>query len=263
MDDATVSAARSRVVAWRDMLRGTPSLAEAERLRDTVLSPTTASVEEVWRALWDKPLYAYTKVDVAERGIAALEPWMPGAWKHIGRDPAVLCVSYKGRRGKKEVYVAEGRLLTKARTNPLIGLHRLYRIQSGAAVLRDWARRYGETPARHLAGEPLRILVPQLKSELGRGWGHITVLHLLTDLGLAVKPDLHLARAVRELGLCDPKVGRVPSLSQAIQINEAVAALAGAFGGDTQALRYTDKVLMEASRQRLFADDVRHERKVA
>ncbi|SFS85093.1 hypothetical protein [Brevundimonas viscosa] len=262
MDDASVSIARARIVAWRDTLRGTPGLAEAERLRDSVVDPATASVEEVWRALWDKPLYAYTRVEVAERGIAALEPWMPGAWEHIGRDPAVLLISYERRSGK-DVYSGEGHLLAKARTNPLIGLHRLYRIQSGAAVLRDWARRYGETPARHLAGEPLRILVPQLKSELGRGWGHITVLHLLTDLGIAVKPDLHLARAVRELGLCDPKVGRVPSLSQAIRINEAVAALAGAFGEGPQALRYTDKVLMEASRQRLFADDVRHEREVA
>lgn len=262
MDDATVSVARSRVVAWRDMLRSTPALAEAERLRDTVLNPATASVEEVWRALWDKPLYAYTRVEVAERGIAALEPWMPGAWEHIGRDPAVLLISHERRSGK-DIYNGEGRLLAHARANPLIGLHRLYRIQSGAAVLRDWVRRHGDTPARHLSGMALRILVPQLKSELGRGWGHITVLHLLTDLGLAVKPDLHLARAVRELGLCDPKVGRVPSLSQAIRINEAVAALAGAFGESPQALRYTDKVLMEASRQRLFADDLSHERKVA
>jgi len=35
----------------------------------------------------------------------------------------------------------------------------------------------------------------------GRGWGAITVNHLLTDLGLAVKPDVHLKRSTVRLGL--------------------------------------------------------------
>ena len=40
-----------------------------------------------------------------------------------------------------------------------------------------------------------------VQREMGPGWGHITVLHFLTDLGLACKPDLHLVRTVRHLGI--------------------------------------------------------------
>lgn len=251
-DAHAMAAARTRLQDWEIALRGSAGHREAERLRDAVVDPAEADAEKVWRVLWDKPLYAATRVKAAENNIAMLEPHMAGAWARIGLDATVMQLSFEGRQDRKDVYRGEGDLFDKARVRPIVAMHRLFRIQSAAQLLRDWVSVDRERPARHLRSVPLSRLVPKLQGELGRGWGHITVLHLLTDLGLAVKPDLHLAASVRELGLCDEKVGRVPTLEQAIQINEAVSALSDVFGAGPRALRYTDKILMEASRQRLF-----------
>lgn len=98
----------------------------------------------------------------------------------------------------------------------------------------------------------------------GRGWGATTVQHMLTDLGLGVKPDLHLRRSAVRMGLLAPEVpsdlpdaeitARAPALDPLVV--EALVAMAPhvrptAHPGSTSALREIDKVLMEWSRQGL------------
>lgn len=86
--------------------------------------------------------------------------------------------------------------------------------------------------------------------ELGAGWGHITVLHFLTDLGLACKPDLHLVRTVRHLGMSlDLRNAKVPNLTDSIIINTRVRELLRLIDGEVRParLRYLDKVLMDIS----------------
>lgn len=65
------------------------------------------------------------------------------------------------------------------------------------------------------------VSVPTIQRELGTGWGHITVLHFATDLGLACKPDL--VRTMGHVGMTiDLRDQRVPSLADAISINRRV-----------------------------------------
>ncbi len=95
----------------------------------------------------------------------------------------------------------------------------------------------------------------------GMGWGATTVNHMLADLGLSVKPDLHLRRAVVRMGLLGPEY---PSNMNADTIDEmasvldpkAVSAVIDlsqhiaptARPDASNALREMDKVLMEWSR---------------
>ena len=101
---------------------------------------------------------------------------------------------------------------------------------------------------------------------VGRGWGATTVNHMLTDLGLSVKPDLHLRRSVVRLGLLGQ---RVPSDLPEIDINRRETELSpmvvnalvhlsreiqpmASPDKPTSVLREIDKVLMECSRLNLL-----------
>jgi len=81
------------------------------------------------------------------------------------------------------------------------------------------------------------------------------VLHFLTDLGLACKPDVHLVRTVRHLAPeLRLKEDKIPNLIESILINRWVRSLVeAAYGSFTPArLRYVDKILMEISRRKII-----------
>lgn len=98
----------------------------------------------------------------------------------------------------------------------------------------------------------------------GHGWGATTVQHLLTDLGLGVKPDLHLRRSAVRMGLLAPSVPRDLAYAEvdarARELDplavDAIMAMAPhvqstANPGSASPLREIDKVLMEWSRQEI------------
>ena len=95
--------------------------------------------------------------------------------------------------------------------------------------------------------------ITSLKIEFGFGWGQITVLHFLTDLGLASKPDIHVVRTIRALALWPAIKPDYPSASDAVAITEIVQALTGRLMGSISPslLRQMDKTLMEISRKGL------------
>jgi hypothetical protein len=102
-------------------------------------------------------------------------------------------------------------------------------------------------PYADLGNKDPAELVSTVQREMGPGWGHTTVLHFLTDLGLACKPDLHLVRTVRHLGMSPDLTDReVPSLSDATMINRRVRSLVEKLYGsfNPARLRYVDKTLM-------------------
>lgn len=246
-----------QIKAWEHALRQRSALADAERLRDSVVDPRTAGAESCWTIMWNKPLYANMYVAIADRHEEALAPQMTGAWQFIGVDPLRYLIRHQGKGNASTSFTLEGSLAAGIRTNRKIALHRLFAIQGAANLLRKLVDAAGaQAPFRELANLPLDRLISELRGELGRGWGPITVMHMLTDLGLAVKPDLHLVRAVRRLGLlADIKENGVPSEKDAIRISAAVTKLADQFVGGLATpadLRYLDKVLMESSRQKLL-----------
>lgn len=98
----------------------------------------------------------------------------------------------------------------------------------------------------------------------GRGWGPTTVMHMLTDLGFAIKPDVHVRYSAVRIGLLTPEYATDfsedyiknnketldPLVVRAIMVMaphvDPVADPQAAF-----ALREIDKVMMEWSKQGL------------
>lgn len=106
----------------------------------------------------------------------------------------------------------------------------------------------------------------KFSENVGRGWGVVTAYHMLTDLGLAVKPDLHLKRSAIQMGLLAPSVEsshprELDHLINDHSVVSVVMKLASsitptACGNQVEpncrhALREVDKVLMEWSREGL------------
>lgn len=222
---------------------------EATALASSTVDPRTADAEAIWRVLWDKPLFANARVAVAGRWVAGIEAEMQGAWRTWGADPGVFNIRRVRPGVKRECFEVQGALALGFVARHRIALHRLHRIQGAAAALRVRGAP-NPHPFADLVGKPLSVVIPALQREFGSGWGVVTVLHALTDMGLAVKPDLHLVTTMRFLKLSEGISDRkVPDLRDAVRINEGVRALLSALGRpDTSfELRFIDKVLMDLS----------------
>lgn len=222
--------------------------AMAEQLSRDIVDPRIADADAIWRHAWNKPLYANTKVAIADRYVERIEEWMEGGWRTWG-DPHAVLFEKVGKGSSTAAFRAVTANARHIRERTGIALHRLYAIQGAATAIRDRATRL-MAPYADLVGRDARVVVMTVQAEMGPGWGHITVLHFLTELGLAIKPDLHLVRTVRHLGMAvDIKDAKVPTLRDAIAINQRVRDLVAALDGDVapSRLRYVDKTLMDIS----------------
>lgn len=89
-----IAAAKFREIE-KIMKRDYPdAVAQACALARNVVDSEYATVDQVWSALWDKPLYAYTKVEIADGYVAQLRPFVNGqAWNRWGdpERPFVAC----------------------------------------------------------------------------------------------------------------------------------------------------------------------------
>lgn len=230
-------------------------LSEADSLAESIVDPRSATADEVWSILWDKPLYANVKVEIALQWIKTLREGAIPDWHIMGSGTETFLI-VKPRRGiKRDDFEVHGPLAQNLVARSTCALHRLYAIQGAAIALRERAA-LSEAPFADLVETKLADIVPQLRKEFGAWWGAVTVLHALTDLGLAVKPDRQLIRSVQALGFC-PNVSNVssPSLRDTIEINAAVRSLLGDIGWPQtpQNLRRLDKILMEISRYGLLS----------
>lgn len=123
-----------------------------------------------------------------------------------------------------------------------IPMSRLLGIQGAALALKKRAE-LSDRPYADVFGKDLRSTVAVIKAEMGRGWGDVTVLHFLTDMGSAVKPDIHVKRTVDHLW--------GSASDDDYEINELISNLVVKMDGKLtpSRLRYVDKVMMEISRQ--------------
>lgn len=149
-------------------------------------------------------------------------------------------------------------------------LWRLYAIRSLAAALstNETVRRMisklsAATSAGQLNYDWLEEWVKEFKGYVGRGWGPTTVHHALTDLGVSLKPDIHVTRSCVRIGLI-PGVDKqmdqrevdarwaklVPQvIRNLMELSKHVSPVA--VPDARSSLREIDKVLMEWSRQGL------------
>lgn len=227
------------------------SINEAKRLAKETVDPASAMEGEIWRILWDKPLFANARVKTAERWIDSIVAEMKDSWRTWGKDPDEFKICQACPGSRRDCFEVQGEAALSFESRHTIPRHRLYAIQGAATALRARTG-HGRPPFEDLPGRALSEVVPELRREFKWGWGHVTVLHALTDMGLAVKPDLHLTNVMRHLGLAS----RDP-----LEINEHVRELLRALGTSRRAdipneIRYVDKVLMEISRQGIVGKSI-------
>ena len=235
----------------RSLLERYPAEIKAARdLAKQVVDPTVSDTDAVWSVLWNKPLFANARVSVAKGWCDKLKPHMAAAWRQWGSRPDYFQITKIGKGVRRLSFEISGEAAEEIDATG-IALHRLYAIQ-GAAKATHKRNHRSDIPYRELADIAIDDAVHFLRQEFGTGWGQITVLHFLTDLGLAVKPDLHLVRTMRALLRSELSIqNRVPSFHEAIEVNIAVKGLMKDLGRPRTSanIRYMDKILMEISRQ--------------
>jgi hypothetical protein len=247
LDDATIALASDRYLALRGRL---PRIAVSEV--DAVLAtlpvdPRTASVGQAWRVIWEKPLFANTKVATGCRWINELMPLMEGAWMVWGADPAHFKIIRTGRGRDAGSFDVMGLEAQRVRGATRASIHRLYAIQNAAILLRRMAAR-SDKPVTRFWTDPLDNLVPDLMRQIGWGWGATTVLHMLADFGVACKPDLHVMRSLRHLGIWTSPRDQVTT-EEALAVNRAIRKMVLRTGEMTPArMRRVDIELMSLSR---------------
>ena len=243
---------------WHDLLEEQTPIKEANFLANETVDPKIASAQEIWKVLWDKPLYAISGVggaakwkDSITRATKGTKADIHCAWRTWGNPeglPEVFnIVRREGKSGKGndcfEVSGEEAECFKRC-DKKMPAKFRLFAIQGAAKALRSMDKCSSGPPFHDLSKCCLSKMVRCLKDKFKEGWGDTTVLHALADMNLAVKPDRHLKRTMKELGF--------PS-EDPIKINEAALKMLdyindSDFPGAPVKLRYLDKVLMDISR---------------
>ena len=232
---------------------------EAEQLADNVIDPSNTPIEKVWRCIWEKPLYANTRVEAANTWIAKLERYMKNSLNTWGYEEELL-IRKIGKTGKNIDFQILGKLSSKIK-DINIAYSRLYTIQCAVISLREMMNN-NPYPLAFLMNEPMDQNYPFKKYmkqiSFGYGWGAITKLHTMADLGCAVKPDLHVCRTIHHLGMCPelPKGLERPNIKQCISINlaciELLNELQKRFPSEGHRLRSLDYVLMRISMREIL-----------
>lgn len=251
-DNTTIAQACERFLELRTRL---PQNAVAEIddvLERLPIDPRNSTATQSWRAIWDKPLYANTKVATGRRWVAELAPFMESAWNTWGTDPEQFLITRVGRGRDAGSFRVEGAQAKEVRAATGTSVHRLYAIQNAAGLLRGLAAQ-SDTPVIKFWTDPLETLVPDLRRNLGWGWGPITVLHMLTDFGVACKPDIWVTRSLRQFGIWSSSRDQ-PTDEEALAVNHAIRQMVLKTGELTPArLRRIDIELMALSRYGVIA----------
>jgi|GEM_PF-5072673 len=225
------------------------SVQAAFELSEKVINPERATADQIWQTLWNKPIFANNKVELAENKLEVIKPYLLEAWKSMGEGQGPFSIRRIGPGFKTTSYDVTGQVAKLLVEEHKLAPHRLLAIVNAGRALHQRTLT-NDFPFCDLTRRSLTENVEMLRREFGFGWGAITILHWLTDLGLACKPDLHLVRSVRSLGIAGSNFrSGVPTTKDAILISEAVATLANQLKkySPSTTLRHVDKMLMEFS----------------
>lgn len=243
--------------------------------------PEKIDIDVVWRFGRDKPCYSNIRVGIGERlarDIGRSEDF--GNWGKIASDDWAIGMIEPGRRWKRNAnFKIEGRAAQDFVSSLDQGglrsyLWKLYCIRELALALKqnrlNACIQTLEKFDKACGGIPLdevKAWTTQFGRLAGFGWGHTTAYHMLTDLAVSVKPDMHLTKSVIFMGLLEPDYSsHMPEDELSIAIkNPHVQHLAAKSAMELSKwitpeanpanprsrMREVDKVLMEWSRQGL------------
>jgi len=271
MDDELQAAAR-KLLELKAQLP-VSILAKADELADSIIDCRTASPQEIWETLWDKPLHTNQDGDRAlKRTKWFADNVPPDVWRaenlsgdyFVEQIPTAERPMVPDKNGTlrplnwklNESYRTPGEMIKRLQSEGGIAYHLSNAIFSAGRHLRSVAASDGVYPFKYLHDLPLADAVDHLGKVLGDGWGHITTMHFLTDLGLACKPDMHLVRTVDAIGLFPCKAKNV-NRSEALEINRRVRELLPLVSNGSATrrdLRHLDKVLMEISNSEILEE---------
>lgn len=221
-----------------------------------------AAMQSIWMHGRDKPLRAGIRVTTGEAWVAAM----------------ASCPEYQDFNTAADTPCEDWQIHGKHRP-PVRRLERIRRLAAALVEGRIQVVQFGD------AYDAFRMTIDNLADGIGHGWGRVTVCHVLTDLGVCAKPDIHFTssllrwfpefRAYLLMAYGDePRHGRLPrDLPNILQQNltpdedtivrlrrhheiQLRAAYFGILLGNMIApevggrgIREVDKVLMEANRQ--------------
>ena len=240
-------------------------LDDANNLAARQVDARAISPNLLWRLIWDKPLYANSSVTAADnrvRNIEFLFAELPSTKNSWINDFSVEFNLVE--RGQKRAhwtdhrnYKFSGKTSKQLSTEFSILGRRLRAIHGAGKAFVRW---HGRLPTRFFKLSRQQQIFA-IRRSFGAGWGPISAAHLLTDLGLAVKPDIHLVATAQAIGLIEIKnyqFGMPFSDSRLIEIIDRVVDLNEALNPNSssmtlvKSLRRLDKVLMEISRQKIL-----------
>jgi hypothetical protein len=232
---------------------------EAQRLAKDTVDLTKADTRTIWRKLYDKPLYANNNKCVVRRKLERCETLFIDNHDNIGSaDYYLIADIYQGMQERPHPssncrFTISGSLAKRLNEEFRFPAFRLHRIQGAATALKGM-RKCGDSPLAwvgngKMSEQQLSKTVATLRGAFGMGWGTVTVLHFLTDAGVAIKPDIQLIRAAAEIGAIDPGLALRTRWTdkQLINISFAVIQLSEKICGEFSRshLRYIDKVLTD------------------
>ena len=239
--------------------------------------PQKVDVDAFWRHGKDKPCWSNIRVEVGVRIASDLTLSQDfESYERIAGNDWAIEMREKGRRWRLNtnfdmVGEAARQVIDGLKRGGLASfIWRLYAIRQFALSL---SQEEGTLPmVRALVDRPDRLRAnevypwaTQFARLAGTGWGATTVSHMLTDLGLSVKPDLQLRRSAVRMGLLSPEVSSELPVEEidrrAVELDPMVVravmelsehVLPTAVPTARSSLREIDKVLMEWSRQGLL-----------
>ena len=238
--------------------------------------PHEISLQSFWEQGEDKPCYSNIKVDMGHRIAADLAKSNDfGSYQEIASDKWAIemlrpGISWKSNSNFRITGDSVREFLGRLDPGGLSSYRwRLYAIRQLALTLTnnpDLVQLVSELGEKgdECDGAQLIVWAKRISNMVGMGWGYVTANHLLTDLGLSIKPDLHVRRAAVRMGLLAPQISEYMT-------NDEIDALSGAVDqqivlrlkylskdvvpiatlNKRATLREMDKTLMEWSRQGL------------
>ncbi|WP_417371842.1 hypothetical protein [Gelidibacter japonicus] len=258
----SLKSAKEEYISWRKKLydKDPEKKADEKRVNKWLIPCGTSTVDRIWYSVWQKPLRAATNNTASNKKVADLEPYMKDFWKEFDCDnhPYLMRKIGKGNGNKDYTYI--GAKSQAFEQKHKIGRPKFYKIQNGArcfykreqidkSIFPELVIPDNELKA-FIFSDKLKQTITKLSEEFGSGWGVVTILHLMTDAGTAVKPDLHLIRTLKKIGLI--KIGmpeRFSSLDQNVEAVRIAAALCEECYDDVTAhnLRKIDMDLLHIS----------------
>jgi len=186
--------------------------------------------EEAPSHVWPIPMYAGISVKSAKSQIRQIENLLPNSHflviEDLLKSLEIKVVDSDIHFMKKAAYDCEPSESWNLLSKTTVARHKLYCVSKLLEALgkeKFWNTLESSVGQELLLPTDIRALENTIKSIVNlvdaRGIGYTTIFHMLTDLGLAVKPDLHLNRSYDLLFFGRfSEEGTQPSFSKACEI---------------------------------------------